>query len=183
MSGFIPVDPAAATGKAAEVLVETKKALGGLPNMTKVMAISPAVLKGWLGLNVALAGRALSPAVREQLAISSAEFTGCEYCLSVHTFMGARVGKLSVDELELARDNKSADPHAAALLALSDAVRRGRGSVDESVVRAVRDAGVTDEEIAEVVAHIALNVFTNYFNILTDVENDYPLVTPHTHRA
>lgn len=34
---------------------------------------------------------------------------------------------------------------------------------------------------APVVGHIALNVLTNYFNVLTDVEDDWPVtVTPRT---
>jgi hypothetical protein len=35
----------------------------------------------------------------------------------------------------------------------------------------------TDAEIGEVVGHLALNVLTNYFNILAEVENDWPVVT------
>jgi hypothetical protein len=41
-----------------------------------------------------------------------------------------------------------------------------------------RAAGVTDAEIGEVVGHIALNVLTNYFNVLAEVDNDWPVVTP-----
>ncbi|XVV15039.1 carboxymuconolactone decarboxylase family protein [Actinoplanes sp. CA-131856] len=178
MPGFTPVDPATATGKAAEALAETKKALGATPNMTKVMAVNPAVLKGFLGLSGALADGELSPAVREQLAIHAAEYNKCGYCLSAHTFLGARVGKLDETELQLARDSKSGNPHTAALLALSDAILRGRGTVDEATLQAARDAGVTDAQIAEVVAHIALNVLTNYFNIVAGTDTDFPVVTP-----
>jgi hypothetical protein len=34
---------------------------------------------------------------------------------------------------------------------------------------------VTNVEIAEVVGHVALNVLTNYFNVLADVEIDWPV--------
>ncbi|MEV6850457.1 carboxymuconolactone decarboxylase family protein [Actinoplanes sp. NPDC051411] len=183
MTGFTPVDPATATGPAAEVLAETKKAMGSTPNMAKVMAINPAVLKGYLALSGALGGGVLPPAVRERLAIATAEYNRCEYCLSAHTFIGGRVAKLDDAELALARDGKSGDQHAAALLALSDAIMRGRGTVDDAVLEAARGAGVSDAEIAEVIAHIALNVLTNYFNILTGVDNDFPVVTPHAHAA
>jgi hypothetical protein len=40
---------------------------------------------------------------------------------------------------------------------------------------------VTDAEIGEVVGHIALNVLTNYFNVLAEVENDWPVVAPRSH--
>jgi uncharacterized peroxidase-related enzyme len=183
MTGFAPVDPATATGEAAEVLEQAKKAMGSAPNMAKVMAINPAVLRGYLALSGALGGGVLSPAAREQLAIATAEYNKCEYCLSAHTFLGTRVAKLDKAETDLARDAQSSDPHTAALLALSDAILRARGTVDGAVLQTARDAGVTEAEIAEVVAHIALNVFTNYFNILTEVDNDFPVVMPHAHAA
>jgi uncharacterized peroxidase-related enzyme len=176
MSGFAPVDPTTATGHAAELLADVQRTLGLTPNMTKVMATSPALLQGYLALSGALSGGVLSAAVGERLAIATAEYNGCEYCLSAHTYIGANVAKVDTEELEAARDAKASDPHIAALLALSDAIVRGRGTVDDAVVRAARDLGATDAEIGEVVGHIALNVLTNYFNILAEVDNDWPAV-------
>jgi hypothetical protein len=39
------------------------------------------------------------------------------------------------------------------------------------------EAGVTEEEIGEVVANLALNILTNYFNVLAHVDNDWPVVS------
>jgi alkylhydroperoxidase family enzyme len=44
-------------------------------------------------------------------------------------------------------------------------------------VRTVRKAGFSDGEVAEIIAHVALNVFTNYFNIATQVDIDFPKVS------
>ena len=41
----------------------------------------------------------------------------------------------------------------------------------------MRAAGFSDGEVAEIIAHVALNVLTNYFNIATDVEIDFPRVS------
>jgi hypothetical protein len=46
--------------------------------------------------------------------------------------------------------------------------------VPASSIQALRDQGFTDGEIAEIVAHVALNIFTNYFNIALDVDVDLP---------
>lgn len=43
-------------------------------------------------------------------------------------------------------------------------------------VQAVRDAGWTDEQVVEVIAHVALNLFTNYVNVALDVPVDFPAV-------
>jgi len=41
-------------------------------------------------------------------------------------------------------------------------------------VETVRRAGFSDGEIAEIIAHVALNIFTNYFNNTAEVEVDFP---------
>jgi len=40
-----------------------------------------------------------------------------------------------------------------------------------------RQASVTDPEISEIIGHIALNVLTNYFNIVAKTEICFPIVT------
>jgi len=163
-----------------ELFAEVKKAMGVVPNMTKLMANSPAALRGFLALSTALSEGVLPAAVRERLALATAEHNGCDYCLSAHSFMGTNVVKIGTAEVSRAREARSSDPRAAALLRLSDAIVRGRGTVGAETLRAVKDAGVTDAEITEVVANIALNVFTNYFNMVADTEIDFPTVV-HAH--
>jgi uncharacterized peroxidase-related enzyme len=181
MSTLPQINPAEATGEAATLLAELKKSIGSVPNMAKVMANSPALLKGWMSLSGALAGGVLPAPVRERLSLATAEYNHCTYCLSAHTFLGKNVAKLDRDEIDRARHAESTDPHAAALLTLSDAIARGRGTVGETTLKTARAAGVTDAEIAEVVGNLALNILTNYFNIVADTDNEFPLVTPHQH--
>jgi uncharacterized peroxidase-related enzyme len=181
MSTLPTIEPDGARGDAAELLAEVRKALGVVPNMTKVMVNSPAVLRGYLDLSAALAGGVLPAGVRERLAVLVAECNGCSYCLSAHTYIGENVAKVEPDELVRARHAESGDQHTAAILALADAIVRSRGHVEADALPLARTAGLTDAEIAEVVAHIALNVFTNYLNVLSDVEIDWPVVRPHQH--
>jgi uncharacterized peroxidase-related enzyme len=181
MSTLPQIELEDATDEAAKLLSELKRTIGSIPNMAKGMANSPAVLQGYMALSGALAGGVLPVAVRERLALATAEYNRCTYCLSAHTFLGKNVAKLDADEIERARHAQSSDPHVAALLALSDAIARSRGTVDEVAVKNARAAGVTDAEISEVVGNLALNILTNYFNIVADTDADLPVVTPHNH--
>jgi uncharacterized peroxidase-related enzyme len=176
-TAIAPIEPDAATGQAAELLARVKEALGLVPTMTKVMANSPALLKSYLALHGAVSGGTLPPAVRERLAIATAQLNGCEYCLSAHTYIGAHLAKLDASELDSARRAESADPHVDALLSLSNEIAATKGRVSSEAVTAARAARVSDEEIGEIVANLALNVLTNYFNVLAGVENDSPVVT------
>ena len=175
MSNLPALEPADTTGRAADLLDAARKQLGGMPNMIKTMANSPALLDAYLAMSAKLATGDLPAPVRERLAITVAQYDGCSYCLSAHTYLGGAVAKIGADELERARFAKSDDQHTAALLALADAIVRTRGHVDAETLTAARLNGVTDAEIGEVVGHVALNVLTNYFNVLADVEIDWPV--------
>jgi uncharacterized peroxidase-related enzyme len=171
------VDPATATGPAADLLAAVKKSLGVVPNMTKAMANSPALLEGYIGLNSALNGGVLPVTTRESIALAVGQENSCNYCLSAHTYLGEHVAKMGADAITDARNASADDAKTSAILALAVAVTRSRGQVDADTLARVRAAGVTDAEIAETVGHVALNVLTNYFNILAEVEIDFPLVT------
>ncbi|MEV6283827.1 carboxymuconolactone decarboxylase family protein [Kribbella sp. NPDC051770] len=181
MSALPQIELDDASDEAAKLLGELKRSIGSIPNMAKAMANSPAVLQGYLALSGALATGVLPVAVRERLALATAEYNRCTYCLSAHTYLGKNVAKLDTDEIERARHAQSSDPHVAALLTLSDAIARGQGTVDEVALKTARAAGVTDAEISEVIGNLALNILTNYFNIVADTDPDLPVVMPHDH--
>ncbi|MFC9968101.1 carboxymuconolactone decarboxylase family protein [Nocardia ignorata] len=181
MSRLSLVQSDTATGKAADLLAGVQKALGVTPNMTRAMVNSPAVLEAHLAFSGALAGGALSAAVRERIALLVAEENGCDYCLSAHSYIGANIAELDAEEIESARHARSTDPKSAAVLAFASAVVRMRGGVGAAEVKIARAAGLTDGEIAEVIAGVALNVFTNYLNKAVDTDIDWPVVRHHQH--
>lgn len=169
------LDPRQAGPVAGPLLDLVRKTLGIVPNMMRTMAQSPAVLDGYLALSTALAKGALGPALSEQIALLTAEQNGCGYCAAAHTAFGKRAG-LTDDDVAAARNGRATEPRVAAALALALALIEAHGHVSDADVDAARRAGLTDGEIAEVVAHVALNVFTNYFNTLAGTEVDFPAV-------
>jgi uncharacterized peroxidase-related enzyme len=170
------IDPATASEPAASLLAAVQQSLGVTPNMTKAMANSPALLKGYLEFSGALGHGALRPAVREQIALAIAQENACNYCLSAHTYLAEHVVHLGVDDIAAARRSEAVDPKTAALLAFASAVNERRGLVTAEQIADVRAAGVSDEEIAETIGQVALNVLTNFFNKAVDVDIDFPLV-------
>ena len=176
MTRITPIDPDTATGKARELLDAVQAALGMTPNMTRTMARNPAVLSGWFALHGALGGT-LSRGINEQIAIAVAEANECIYCLSGHTAIGRLVG-VDDHELALSRAGESSDPKVAAALGFARSVNAKRGAVSDDDLARVRAAGWDDGEIAAIVAHVGLNVFTNYFNLVTRPVVDFPEIAP-----
>ncbi len=171
------INPESATGKAHEVLAAIQKKLGVIPNMTRVMVNSPAVLEAYAGFSGALDGGSLNAKIRERIALGTAEANQCGYCLAAHSAIGKLVG-LSEAEILESRQALATDAKTAAALQFSRVLVEKRGAVTEADVDAARKGGLTNGELAEVVALTVLNIFTNYFNIAFQVDVDFPVTKP-----
>lgn len=161
-------------GRAQPLLDQVKSSLGLVPNMMKTMAWSSTALSAYLELNRALSGT-LDAKLREQIALAVAGVNDCTYCASAHTALGAHAG-VSKAELASSLRGRSSDPKTAAALRFVRAVLEARGQIDDADLADVYTAGFDDGEIVEIVAHIALNVFTNYFNLVAGTVIDFPRV-------
>jgi uncharacterized peroxidase-related enzyme len=157
-------------------LEAVNKKLGVVPNLFRMMSNSPAALEGYLGFSGALAKGALPAQTGERIALAIAEINGCDYCMSAHSYLGKNLAKLDDDEMSANRKGSSNDPHAAAAVKFAAKIARERGRVSDEDLRAVREAGYTEAQIVEIVAHVALSVLTNYTNVVTGTEIDFPVV-------
>jgi uncharacterized peroxidase-related enzyme len=166
----------AAPAASQPLLEGVKKQLGSVPNLFRTVALSPAALEGYLGLNGALAKGLLNAATRERIALAVAEINGCGYCLSAHSYIAKNLVKLDQREIEASRDATSADPKVAAALHFAAKVVKVRGHVSDTDVAEVKAAGYDDAAIMEIVAHVALNTLTNYVNEVAKTDVDFPVV-------
>lgn len=177
MNRLPALDPATATGKSKTLLDAVQAKLGRTPNLMRTLANAPAALDAYLGFSGALATGALDAKIREQIALAVAEANVCDYCLAAHTAIAGMVG-LTADEISKARDARSDQPKAAALLKLARSVVVHRGTVTDQELAAARAQGVTDGEVVEVVANVALNILTNYVNHVARTVVDFPAAAP-----
>jgi uncharacterized peroxidase-related enzyme len=163
--------------EASRALLEAvAKQLGSVPNMFRAIGLSPQALEGYLGLSGALAKGALPAATRERIALAVAEVNGCGYCLSAHTYLGRTLAKLDDAEMTANRNGASNDPKADAAVRFAAKVARDRGHITDSDFAAVKGAGYTDAQVIEIVQHVALNSWTNFFNEVFQTEIDFPRV-------
>ena len=177
MSRLKMIDPKQAEGKQKDLLDNVQKRMGMTPNLVKVFANSPAVLQGYLGLNAGLSEGALGPKVSEQIALAVAETNGCQYCLATHSAVAKMLG-LSRDEILDARQGASSDSRVNGALQFAQSVLDKRGWVSDEDLEKVRSAGYGDGEITEIVAHVVLNIFRNYFNHIAETPIDFPKAAP-----
>ena len=169
------IETAEAEPKTKALLEGVQKKLGMTPNLMRTMANSPAVLEAYLGLGNALGKGTFQPKLREQIALTVGELNGCQYCLSAHSALGKMAG---LGDEEIGDSRRGVSPHrkTEAVLQFARKVVTERGWVSDDDVASLRAAGTSDAEIAEVVAHVAVNIFSNYFNHVAETDVDFPEV-------
>lgn len=177
MSRIQPIAVETASPETQTLLAGVKAKFGMTPNMMATMGQSPAVLEAYLSFAGALAKGVLSARLREQIALAVGQANGCEYCLSAHSAGGKRVG-LRAEEMVENRRGMAGDSKTAVVLRFAQDLVIQRGEVDDAALRKLREAGYTETEIVEIVANVAVNIFTNYFNLVAQTEVDFPRVSP-----
>jgi uncharacterized peroxidase-related enzyme len=143
------------------VLDAIGKQLGFIPNLHRLMASSPTVLTGFVGLQGALS-KTLDAATRHYISLAVSEVNTCAYCVSAHSHVTGTFGKMSAAEIALAREGSSSDLKRAAAAQLAKRVTETRGKVTDTDLAAVREAGYTDPQIVEIIALSAQFLLTNF---------------------
>ena len=170
----VPSLDAAPEGSKA-TLDAVNKQLGVVPNLFRLIGSSPAALTGFVSFQGALS-KAFDVKTRERVALAIAQVNGCDYCLSAHTYLGLNMAKISPEEIASNRQGASGDAKANTIVAFATKVAKDRGHVGEADIKAVRDAGVTDAQIVELIGLIAENTFTNLLNEVAKTDIDFPVV-------
>ena len=168
-----PVDPDHATGSIGRLFAEIRAKFALVPNLFRAVAIAPAALAGFTSLDAALAGGVLDEKTREQLALSIAESNFSAYCLRAHATVAAKIG-LTQAEIGSAIRASAANVRTDAILKLARSIVVQRGELSDAELVRARASGLSDGEIVETIANVALNIFENYMSHIARVPIDFP---------
>ena len=177
MSRLNPIQTNGANSELKRSLKHTRLKLKTGPRFFHLLANSPASLRAYIQADAALVRGQLTPRERQQVALAVAEINGSAYGLSAHYDTGRTLG-LTHQEMRLARNATASDPKAGTMLRFTQAVVLQRGEVSDDDFQALGKAGFTEAQIVEIIANIALNIFSNYFNSVAKTEVDFPLLQP-----
>jgi len=167
------VDDAPETAQVDLAAMEQK--MGKVLNIHGGMAHAPVVLASYRAMGRAITEHSTyDERTREAVALAVAGVDRCRYCQSAHTVAGKRAG-LSVEETVAIRTGSATgDTRLDNLLVVAREITGEIGYVQDSSWRAAVDAGWSVEELAELFAHVAVNIYTNYFNHFAGTELDLP---------
>jgi uncharacterized peroxidase-related enzyme len=173
MNRIAQLDPIQATEKTKQLFERLQMKFGFVPNLFSILAVSPGALEGYLTFGEALTGGSLNFKIREQIALVVAECNLCSYCLNLHSLIAAEVG-LTEKEITNARHSNATTEKTDAILKLARSIVVQRGEINDADLERTRACGVSDRDIVETVANIALNIFTNYVNLIARTVVDFP---------
>jgi AhpD family alkylhydroperoxidase len=129
-----------------------------------------------MSLLEALARGLLSKKLAAELALALAGINHCQYCASSHTVLSKFAG-LNDAQIVNALEGKVEDSKDAAAVDFAKIVvekarpyRRRRFQLSER-------RWIHPKRIDEIVAHVALNIFTNYFNLVARTDVDWPQIS------
>lgn len=175
MSRLFTQDVASATGEAAELFANIKRGMGKVPNAYAVIGSnSPMALAAALALDGALGKSSLSAKDIEAVKLAVSESVGCDYCLAAHTFVSKHIGLPADAVVALRHGNASGDARLDAISSFARLLVTTTGTVPAEVVSAAKGAGITDQQIIDILLAISSITFTNLVNRVNDTTLDFP---------
>jgi alkylhydroperoxidase family enzyme len=128
--------------------------VGLIPNLAGAAANSPALIAGFDGLRRAVASTKLDPVLREVAGLAVGVAVDNRYGVAFHSTMLAGLGSAEADIAAIRDGRAPSDPVAAAVHDLAREAVLGRGKVADGTTQAVLDAGLSTEDILEVLLEV-----------------------------
>lgn len=177
MPRIVTPDVESATGAAAEVFAQIRKAVGKVPNTyAAIGALGPAALKAVLAADGVLATGSLSKQEQETIKLVVSTVAGCDYCVAAHSLLGKLSGLKPDARRQLRAGESTGDARRDALARFVRQLAETHGTIDADAVTAIKAAGYSDAQLVEVSLAIAVTTFTNVFNRINDTAIDFPAV-------
>ncbi len=169
MSQLPSIQETEASGEVANLYEEIQREMGipFVPNIDKMLAISPSALAGkWQVLRNVFLQTSLPTSLAAMILYTVAAANKCNYCGSIHKVTCRTVG---IDEETLAAldsDLAGLSPRRVqAIVAFAKKCATDRQSLVDADYDSIREQGVSDEEIVEIISLAALG---NYLDTLAD---------------
>ncbi len=171
------IDHKNANAEQRKMLNGIQSSQGMVPNLLKVFVNSPVALKAFLGLQGVSNAGSLSPQTRVRIALAIAEQYSSEYCLSLYTVSGRRVG-LTGNEMTSNRSGSSEDARASIAIRLALSISKNMGDISTFELIEAREAGYRDADIVEIITHVGMHLLASMLSKASNIDIDSQDVQP-----
>lgn len=154
------LEPARLNGKISEVYLQ--------------FANSELALRAYLHMEESLREGSLTLTEVEAVKLWVSEQTGCNYCLSIHSVKAGHANLSTEQQLAVRAGDPSGDARIDALLNIVRTVYKQSGSIPQIMLDEARKAGLSDENLMDLVMAISTIFFTNIANHINDSRSPLP---------
>jgi uncharacterized peroxidase-related enzyme len=172
INGFQILETSNAPAASAAILNDVQAGWGFVPNLHRVLAVSPAALEAYATL-WGIAEKTSFTAVERNIVYLSIIYENeCTYCMAGHTNL-SRMAKVDDAAIMAVRNGQPiANTKLEALRVFAALVTRNRGVVSQSDVAAFKAAGYDNPAVLDVLVLAATKLISNYTNHLAETPND-----------
>lgn len=167
MSWIKEISPDDASGQLKQIYADLIARRGKLSNIMSVQSLNPDAMQRHLDLYMSLMfGKSkLSRPDREAIAVVVSAANNCAYCVSHHAEALARYEKdqQDINALIQGLSFRDRDDRRSRMLSYAVKLTLEPGEVRESDIDALREAGLSDEEILDT------NMIVAYFNFVNRI--------------
>lgn len=172
------------TCSSAELSADTNQALepflqnGKIADVYLQFANSEVALQAYLHMERSLRAGSLSNTQLEAIKLWLSQQTGCDFCLSVHSYKAKVAGLDEAKQMAIRKDQPTGEAQVDAVLELARVLFRTPGSVSQETLDSARSAGLSDENLLDLTMAMSTIFFTNITNHLNDTKSPMKAAPP-----
>ena len=170
---FTYYEPDTAPGKSIEMMEQSLKGFGMIPNLHKILAQAPATYEAYNTVfSLFMKNTSLTP-LEQQVVFMTANFeNNCHYCVPGHTWM-MKSAKMPDDVIEALREGTTIpDQKLQALHDYTKALLDQRGHIGDEKLDAFLNAGYDKRQALEVLTGLSAKLISNFTNALAHTKVD-----------
>ena len=172
MSNYTVHNRDSAPGRSGELLGSVESAFGFVPNLSGVMAESPATLEAYMTLGKLFDQSSFSATERQTVILAISRFHDCRYCVAAHSVV-AGMQNVPADVVEAIRNDKPiADQRLETLRQFATRMVEKRGWLSEDDQVRFLEAGFTKAQALEVILAVSYKTLSNYINHIAETPLD-----------
>jgi len=137
-------------------------------------ASSEEALRAYLHMERSVREGSLTAREVEAVKLWMSQQTGCDYCLSVHTFKAGKAGLSSAEQLAIRQGEPVGCERIDCLIALTAALFRKPGKLADRLLEHARKSGFTDQNLVDLTLVMSTIFFTNITNHINDSQSPLP---------
>jgi uncharacterized peroxidase-related enzyme len=169
---FSPPDESSLPENLQGLFRKAREALGFVPNVFRAYSRRPERLSAWFAhfKQLHVPTEHLDEADREMIAVVVSAWNRCSYCIVAHghALRVALDDQVSADLIATNWRHAGLDGRRTAICAFAEKLTATPHAMTESDLHALRDIGLTDEEVWDVVEITAMYNFTNRLALALD---------------